>query len=85
MSNKRVEMHRLQELVRLHRMGTGSREVAKLLSLSPNTERRYRRALEAEGLLSGNATELPTAGILREAVVSAIRNSEVMRPSASRT
>lgn len=69
MSNKRVEMHRLQELVRLHRLGTGAREVAKLLSLSPNTERQYRRALQAEGLLAGKDQELPAAGILREAVL----------------
>lgn len=46
MSNKRVEMHRLQEVVRLHRLGTASREVAKPLSLNPNTERWYRKALE---------------------------------------
>ena len=47
MANKRVDMHRLQEMVRLHRMGTGPREVAKLLEMSPNTERRYREALIA--------------------------------------
>ena len=69
MSNKRVEMHRLQELVRLHRLGTGSRAVAKLLSMSPNTERRYRVALKAEGLLAGNDKELPATEILREAVL----------------
>jgi hypothetical protein len=33
-----VDMHRLQELVRLHRMGTGAREVARLLKMSPNTD-----------------------------------------------
>ncbi len=69
MSNKRVEMHRLQELVRLHRLGTGSREVAKLLALSPNTERRYRMALKAEGLLVGSDQDVPAAGILRAAVL----------------
>ena len=36
---RRVDMDRLQELVRLHRMGTGDREVARLLGMSPNTER----------------------------------------------
>ncbi len=41
MSAKRTDMHRLQELVRLHRMGTGAREVARLLRMSPNTERDY--------------------------------------------
>ena len=50
MSAKRVEMHRLQELVRLHRMGTGCRKVANLLKMSPNTEREYRQALDLEPL-----------------------------------
>ena len=30
---KRVDMHRLQELVRLHRMGTGPREAARMLKM----------------------------------------------------
>jgi len=38
-------MHRLQELVRLHRLGTPVREVARLLQMGPGTERRYRHAL----------------------------------------
>lgn len=47
---RRVDMDRLQELVRLHRMGSGGREVARLLGMSPNTERTYRIVLEAAGL-----------------------------------
>ncbi|MFC2172126.1 hypothetical protein ACFLU6_05780 [Acidobacteriota bacterium] len=54
MSAKRLEMHRLQELVRLHRMKSGCREVARLLKMSPKTERDYRVALEAAGLLQGD-------------------------------
>lgn len=46
MSTRRIGMDRLQELVRLHRMGTGAREVARLLRMGPNTERDYRDALE---------------------------------------
>ena len=64
MSMRRVEMHRLQELVRLHRMGTGAREVARMLHMSPNTEREYRHALEAEGLLAGSLDELETLELL---------------------
>lgn len=64
-------MHRLQELVRLHRLGTGAREVARLLSMSPNTERRYREALEAASLLAGEAGALPPMGELKEAVLAA--------------
>lgn len=65
---RRVDMDRLQELVRLHRMGTGGREVARLLGMSPNTERAYRLALEAAGLLVGPIPDLPTLERLKAAV-----------------
>jgi len=67
MSAKGIEMHRLQELVRLHRQGTGAREVARLLGMSPNTEREYRRALLAAGLLAGGVADLPDLGALKAA------------------
>ncbi len=69
---RRVDMDRLQELVRLHRMGTGSREVARLLQMSPNTERQYRQALEQSGLLAGDAAQLPELEELKRAVRSVI-------------
>lgn len=68
MSKRRVDMDRLQELVRLHRMGTGAREVARMLRMSPNTERDYRRALEKDGLLDGDAGEIPPLEVLKAAV-----------------
>ena len=52
-------MHQLQELVRLHRLGTGAREVARLLGVSPNTEREYRLACGKAGLLAGPVDDLP--------------------------
>ena len=61
-------MDRLQELVRLHRIGTGAREVARLLKMGPNTERDYREALEAAGLLDGAVDDLPELAVLKEAV-----------------
>lgn len=63
-------MHRLQELVRLHRMGVGDREAARLLGMGPNTERQYRRALEQAGLLAGAAEDaLPDLEVLKSAVL----------------
>ena len=59
MSQKRTEMDQLQEMVRLHRMGTGCREVARLLAISPTTERQYRQIFAAEGLLAGPVEALP--------------------------
>jgi transposase len=64
-------MHRIQELVRLHRLGEGAREVARKLGMSPNTERDYRRALERAGVLSGDANELPELAELRAIVEAA--------------
>ena len=68
MAARRVKMDRLVELVRLHRLGTKTREVARLLQMSPNTERKYRQALAAVGLLEGAADDLPDAATLRRAV-----------------
>ncbi len=68
MSRQAIEMHRLQELVRLHRMNTGKREVARLLGTSPTTERDYRKAIEAAGLLWGEVDELPDVLCLEKAV-----------------
>jgi len=64
-------MHRLQELVRLHRRGSGAREVARPLGMSPNTEREYREALQVAGLLEGDPQSLPDLEVLRECVVAA--------------
>lgn len=62
-------MHRLQELVRLHRMGQGAREAARLLGMGPNTEREYRKALAEAGLLDGDPAELPDAEALKQAIL----------------
>jgi transposase len=61
-------MHRLQELVRLHRMGTGKREVARLLKMSPRIELGYREALSKAGLLAGAVDELPSSSELLAAL-----------------
>ncbi len=45
---RRVDMDRLQELVRLHRMGTGDREVARLLGMSPKRVGRTTRIFESD-------------------------------------
>lgn len=68
MSAPRVDMHRLQELVRLYREGSGVRERARLLKMSTRTERKYRSALARAGLLEGDSVELPSMAELRAAV-----------------
>jgi transposase len=64
-------MHQLQELVRLYRLNTGVRERARLLGMSTRTEREYRLALAAAGLLAGKPEEPPELSVLRAAVEAA--------------
>ena len=61
-------MHRLQDLVRLHRQGQPNRAISRLLRMGRNTVARYRSALLAAGLLDGNTEELPGMEELRAAV-----------------
>ncbi len=68
MSAHRVDMHRLQEMVRLHRTGAGTRAIARLLGMSRNTERDYRALLGHAGLLEGPPDALPDLGELAAAV-----------------
>lgn len=82
MSAQRIDMHRLQELVRLHRQGTGAREVARLLGMSPNTERSYREALQTAGLLDGPAGELPDLSVLKAAVPRRLPAQQVSNAEA---
>lgn len=65
-------MHRLEELVRLHRLKTPVREVARLLKMSPRTERQYRELLEEAGLLHGAPDSLPTSEELKAVVLAAM-------------
>jgi transposase len=52
-------MHKLQELVRLHRLRTPGRQVARMLGISPNTERFWRTTFDKAGLLAGDPEKLP--------------------------
>jgi transposase len=61
-------MHRLQEVVRLHRMGTSSRVIARQLSMGRDTIRCYLRALRRAGLLDGAPNELPELEALHACV-----------------
>ncbi|NQY56937.1 MAG: IS21 family transposase [Ilumatobacteraceae bacterium] len=61
-------MHRLQDLVRLHREGVPGRTAARLLKMGRNTIARYTKALATAGLLDGNPKDLPTMETLRAAV-----------------
>jgi transposase len=49
-------------------MGNEAREVARLLRMGPNTERKYREALEKEGLLTGPEDSIPNMKALKAAI-----------------
>ena len=68
MTAMRTDMHRLQELVRLHRQGVAPRATCRLLMMSPKTETKYRGAIATAGLLAGDETDLPPLDVLRAAV-----------------
>jgi len=65
MISRKVDVDKLVELVRLHRMGEHAHEVARLLGISPNTERKYRTAFVVRGILEGSAGDLPSAEFLK--------------------
>jgi transposase len=61
-------MHRLQDLIRLHRQGEGSRVIARQLRMGRDTIRQYLRALKEADLLDGQVSELPELEVLQRAL-----------------
>jgi hypothetical protein len=61
-------MHRLQEVIRLHRLGKSSRRIARHLSMGRDTIRGYMAQLAAAGLLDGPVEALPELDVLAAAV-----------------
>lgn len=75
MTARSVEMHRLQELVRLHRLKTSAREVCRLLGMGRTTEWHYRQVLEKAGLLAGDPADLPAVEVIKAAAGRAAQRS----------
>jgi transposase len=61
-------MHRLQEVIRLHRLGRSGRQIARRLRMGRETVRGYLDAFGKAGLLEGVAEDLPECGVLRAVV-----------------
>jgi transposase len=61
-------MHRLHEMVRLHRMEASSREIARQLRMGRDTIRCYLRGLRRAGLLEGAVGDLPDVSELRSGI-----------------
>lgn len=65
MTARRTDTHRIQEMIRLHRLGESSRSIARQLRMSRDAIRAYRRALSAGGILDGPAEVLPELDLVR--------------------
>jgi transposase len=61
-------MHRLQEVIRLHRLGQSGRQIARRLRMGRETVRGYLDAFLKAGLLEGTADDLPQRDALRAVV-----------------
>ena len=61
-------MYRIQELVRLHRLGQSQRAIAQQLRMGRDTNRRYLATLAKAGLLEGRPEGLPELDHLRAVV-----------------
>lgn len=68
MGARKTDMHRIQELIRLHRLGESSRAIARQLQMGRDTIRCYQQVLDKAGLLKGEAADLPETSALRAVV-----------------
>lgn len=68
MTARRTDLHRIQELIRLHRLGSGARALARTLKMGRDTVRHYMSALREAALLDGDASQLPELEALRAAL-----------------
>ena len=75
-------MHRLQEVIRLHRLGRSRRAIAKQLRMGRNTIRAYLKLLTEAGVLEGPPNELPDIEALREVLPKELATSSVSQPTS---
>lgn len=68
MSARRTDMHRIQEVIRLHRLGRGQRAIARQLRMGRDTIRSYQEKLQEADVLEGPADDLPTIEFLQEVI-----------------
>jgi len=68
MTARRTDMHKLQELVHLHRQGRSARDIARLLQMSRNTVRSYVIALTSANMLDGAPADLPELAVIKGAL-----------------
>ena len=83
MSARRTDMHRLQEIVRLHRMGQSGRAIARQLRLGRNTVASYLGVFAKTGMLEGPEGDLPEPDVLRRAVEEHVPTGKAPQQTSS--
>lgn len=83
MSARRTDMHRLQEAVRLHRLGQIKRQIAGQLQIGRDTLARYFVAFKKAGILDGSAEELPDTVHLRTTAAEHIARKKAKQQTSS--
>ena len=83
MGARRTDMHRLQEVIRLHRLGASARRIARQLSMGRDTIRSYIAVLSKAGLLDGPVDELPELDRLRALVIEHSDGNEAPQQTSS--
>lgn len=72
MSARRTDMHRIQELIRLSRLGQGQRAIARQLCMGRDTVRGYLALLAQADLLQGSPDDLPDPSLLQQIVTELV-------------
>jgi len=83
MGARRTDMHRLQEVIRLHRLGKSTRRIARQMQMGRDTIRSYLEVLSKAALLEGPVDALPELEVLRARVAEHIAASNEREPTPS--
>ncbi|MCA9319758.1 MAG: IS21 family transposase [Planctomycetes bacterium] len=75
-------MHRLQEMIRLHRLGRSTRGMARQLRMGRDTIRLYAAAFAKAGVLEGSPDDLPDGEALHQ-IVSGLAEPTTPKETAS--
>ncbi len=83
MGAARIDMHRLQEVIRLHRLCRSRREIARQLHIGRNTVNGYVDAISKVGLLDGAADDLPAVDVLRAVIEEHIPSKQAPQQTST--
>ncbi len=83
MGARKTDMHRLQELVRLHRLGTSTRTIARQLRMGRDTIRASLNAFQKAGLLDDGPSDLPDLDVLRVLIEEHVPSKQAPQQTSS--